>query len=211
MMLQERASIENITLDGGPWNLYTEAGRQVDVQRCEIIVNVPDIATRVMITRNLRYKAKFIGRGLKQNLVLQDGTETIHLMKGDRLEPSLAMRDVSDFESRIPPFSVEFWRMFPEDRLVHNSPLFMIPGLGIDTHGPDTLHQWCLGPVCNFIPLALWFLVGSSVYSPAIDYLSTEGCAKIALMRIKKTNFGSTTVSNAPRRGGVKKVAKFGT
>ena len=75
--------------------------------------------------------------------------------------------------------------MFDEDRVLHDSPLFLIPGLGIDTHGADMLHQWCLGPVLSFIPLALWFLIKSSLYSPAIDFLSTEDCANIALMRIK--------------------------
>jgi hypothetical protein len=184
-MLSELESLQGITLYGGPWNYYTEDARKRDVSRCEIHVYVADIATRVRITTNLRYKAAFIGRGLIRPLTIAIGDDTIYLMKGDRLEPTLDMMDVSLFESMTPPFTAVFWRNFQEDRVLHNSPLFLTPGLGIDTHGPDTLHQWCLGPMCTYIPLAIWFLVGSSVYSPNISYLSTEDCCKIALMRVK--------------------------
>jgi hypothetical protein len=187
MALSERDSLENISLDGGPWTPYTELGRLKDVKRSEIVVHVPDVATRVRLTMHLRYNNKFIGRGLIENLEIPSADGIVYLMQGDRLEPCLEMRDVSQFESMTPPFSITFWRNFADDRLLHNSPLFSIPGLGIDTHGPDTLHQWCLGPVCQFIPLALWFLVESSLYTPSIDFISSEDCTKIALVKIKAT------------------------
>jgi hypothetical protein len=149
-------------------------------------VEIRDLETRTKLTKELRYKSKFIGRGLIRPVTVRDqfGRET-NLIVGDRLEPTLALRDVSKFESLQPPFRVRFWRCFEEDRVIHDSPLFLVPGLNIQTQGPDSLHGWALGPVSSYIPLVLWFLIGSSLYTPAIDYLSTEDCAKIALMRIK--------------------------
>ena len=183
-MFTDPASLENISLDGTPWENYDEAGRLEDVGRCAISFEVPDLMTRVRLSSNLRYRKSFVGRGLKQSMTV--GDPPIYLMKGDRLEPTLALRDVSDFESLVPPFEVTFWRNFDEDRVLHDSPLFWVPGLGVDTHGPDTLHTWCLGPVISFIPLALWFLIESSIYTPKIDFLSREDCSSIALMRIKQ-------------------------
>ena len=145
-------------------------------------MDIPDVQTQMGIRELLRYKAKFQGRGLIQR-VLVGGTQ---LIEGDRLEPSLFLRDVADFELMTPPFRVTFWRMFNEDRCLHNSPLFLTPGLGIQTHAADTLHCWLLGPVEQFIATALWFLIGSSVYTPKIDYLSTEDCNRIALLRVKQ-------------------------
>jgi hypothetical protein len=107
-------------------------------------------------------------------------------MKGDRLEPTLAMRDVSKFEDLTPPFDATLRRCFGEDRVLHDTLLLLVPDLGIDTHGSDTMHSWCLGPVISYIPVAILFLIGSSIYTPSIDFLSKEDCSKIGLMQIKK-------------------------
>ena len=181
------ASLQNITLEGGPWTPYDKAQRLEDVHRSSIVVEIIDLATRARISKELRYKSKFIGRGLIKPVTVRDqfGRPT-NLVVGDRLEPTPELRDVSAFETLAPPFRVRFWRCFDEDRVIHDSPLFFVPGLRIDTQGPDSLHGWALGPVCSYIPLALWFLIGSSIYTPAIDHLSTEDCAKIALLRIKQ-------------------------
>jgi hypothetical protein len=182
MMLSEPASLQNISLEGGPWNNYTEQDRLEDVDRSEILVDVLDVPMRSAISTRLRYKSKFLGRGMIRPLRVGD----VSLIIGDRLEPDEHLRDVSDFEGLQPPFRVKFWRCFSDDRVIHDSPLFLVPGLGIDTQGPDTLHGWALGPVLAFIPVALWFLIGSSVYTPGIEGLSTEDCAKIAMLRIKQ-------------------------
>jgi hypothetical protein len=182
-MLTDVVSLRGITLEGGPWTPYSEAARRRDADRSSIFVTVCDIATRSLISKILRYKKKFLGRALIKPIKVGD----INLIPGDRLEPSLTLRDVADFEALENfPFQVVFWRMFGEDRLLHDSPLFLVPGLGIDTHGADTLHDWALGPLEKFIPFALWFLIGTELYQPAIDFLSTEDCANIALMQIKK-------------------------
>jgi hypothetical protein len=181
MMMKEPESFRNVTIDGGPWDDYTENARLEDVERCCITLDVLDLGMRSKITSALRYKSKFLGRGLIRRL--QFGATS--LIVGDRLEPTPWMRDVAHFEFLVPPFQVRFWRCFEEDRVLHDSPLFLVPGLDITTQGPDTLHGWALGPVVAFIPFALWFLVQSSLYTPGIAHLSTEDCAKIALLRIR--------------------------
>ena len=184
LMISSVESLENVSLNGGPWDPYSEADRQQDVERSAIVARIPDLASRILVSTHLRYKKAFIGRGLKDRIIV--GDPPIQLMKGDRLEPTLAMRDVSKFEDLTPPFDVTFWRCFGEDRVLHDTPLFLVPGLGIDTHGPDTLHSWCLGPVISYIPVAILFLIGSSIYTPSIDFLSKEDFSKIGLMQIKK-------------------------
>jgi hypothetical protein len=135
-MFTDPASLENISVNGAPWENYDEAGRLEDVGRCAISFEVPDLMTRVRLSSNLRYRKSFVGRGLKQSMTV--GDPPIYLMKGDRLEPTLALRDVSDFESLVPPFEVTFWRNFDEGRVLHDSPLFSGPRLG--SRHPRTRH-----------------------------------------------------------------------
>ena len=107
------------------------------------------------------------------------------LWKGDRLEPCRALRDVGLFESTPTPFYANFWRMRDDDRVLHESPVFTIPGLTTDRHGICTLHTWHLGPVVRVVPKALWFLLSTPLFVPQIPYLSNEECTKIGILRIK--------------------------
>lgn len=75
--------------------------------------------------------------------------------------------------------------MTEDDRCLHDSPLFWVPGLGVNTHGPDVLHVWALGPVLSFVAHCFWFLVQSSLYKPNISHIDTSDCLKIGLLRVK--------------------------
>ena len=91
-----------ITLDGGPWTDYDETQRLEDVERSTINVEIPDLATRSLVIRNLRYKKSLIGRGLVADL------PGLMLRAGDRLEPTVEMRDVAKFDTTPPPFTASF-------------------------------------------------------------------------------------------------------
>ena len=96
LMISSVESLENVTLNGGPWDPYSEADRQQDVERSAIVVRIPDLASRILVDTFTLQKKTFIGRGMKDRIIV--GDSPIQLMKGDRLEPTLAMRDVSKFE-----------------------------------------------------------------------------------------------------------------
>ena len=150
-----------------------------DIERSTLKVVVDSVVMRSRILGLLRYKKTFVGRGLVGAI------PELGLMPGDRLEPSLALMDVARFGQTPVPFEATFWRMTTDDRCVHSSPLFWIPGIRIDTQGPDTLHVWALGPVVSYVGKAIWFLVKCQLYNPNISHISPEDCAKIALLKIK--------------------------
>ena len=178
-----------------PWEDYTEELLREDVERSTITIAVPDLETRVAIARELRYRKRFIGRGL-----IRAVASVPALRVGDRLEPSEALPDVSQFEVQAPPFNAVFWRMDSDDRVLHDSPLFTVPGLSVQTHGCDTLHCWALGPVCAFVSTALWYLLGTSVFAINIDGLAAEDCMRISLTRVKQRLFDHYKIKRGDER-----------
>ena len=147
--------IDNVTLDVGPWELYTLKMYQQDLRVHDIVVEIRSREDRSLVYRALKYSTKFGGRGLTGN-VLVNGTQ---LMLGDRLEPSPELLGVDGFQSKDPPFTIHFWRGGDEDRLTHASPLLRIEGVSHQRHGIDTLHSWHLGPLCRYIYLVLKLFV----------------------------------------------------
>ena len=165
--------------DEGPWELYSAEDYTEDVNRCQIRIRVDTREMHSDIKRSLRYKKRFIGRGLINDLPLYG------LIKGDRLEATPAILDVALFDECVPPFDCIFWRMAKEDRVLHASPLFLIPGLSTQTHGGDVLHTWALGPVSADVALAIWWLVKSPAFRVSIPGLDEADEIRLSLHRIR--------------------------
>jgi hypothetical protein len=167
------------TIDDGPFATYTVDLWEEDRDRCRIDVCVLTPEMHSDLKRALRYRKKFIGRGLKEHL------DAYSLRRGDRLEPTKGLPDVAQFESMVPPFWVVFWRCTDEDRLIHESPLFTIPGLSVQSQGPDVLHYWALGPVAAFVALVIWWLITTPLFAVKVEGLSTEDETRLALFKIR--------------------------
>ena len=177
--ITDPSSLRNITLEGGSWAKYTARDHEENIARCSLDVLVDSLAMRSKITRSLRYRQQFLGRGLIHPI------PELSLRVGDRLVPTELLTDVASFDTQVPPFRVRFWRMLPEDRVLFDSPLFLLPGITIETHGVDSLHCWALGPVCAFVSLSIWFLISTPLYAPHMAGCGPEDVVRVGLLRIK--------------------------
>jgi len=83
----------------------------------------------------------------------------LHLLAGDRLEPSHYLADISKFESMVPSFEVSFWRPSNETICKHRCPLCSVEGVSTRTLAPDTLHTLYLGVYKAFCVALFWALI----------------------------------------------------
>ena len=88
---------------------------------------------------DLRRQNNFGGRALRVDL------PTLGLRRGDRLEPCEGLTDMHRFEELVVPFTVIFWRTSIATRLWRMSPLWIIPGFGLQCLSIDLLHTLDLG------------------------------------------------------------------
>ena len=179
--ITDRTSIEGISLDGGSWDDYSDQAYRRDISRSKIVITILDDNMRDAIKSALRYRKSLLGRGLISDLRMFEPP----LWKGDRLEPTKVLLDVGEFEYTQTPFQATFWRMREDDRVLHESPIFGIPGLSTERHGICTLHTWHLGPVIRVVPVCLWFLLSTPLFNSFLPFLSNEDNIKIGMLQIK--------------------------
>lgn len=134
---------------------------------------------RAAILAALQFGTKLIGRGLVRDVV------ELGLEKGDRLEPGLDVYDVALFELTAMPFQCVFWRLQRDDRLLHGSLLWTIPGATVACIAVDLLHSWHLGGLSDYIGAALWCVVQSGVLTTQFADLPAQDAHKLGLMRLK--------------------------
>ena len=173
--------MDNISLHIEPWTVYRANDWQQDVQAHKIVVVISTIPERSAVYTRLRYGKRFLGRGLVESCVIGG----VQLAVGDRLEPTPSLLDVSRFQYTQPPFECVFWRMTPDDRVIHESPILLIEGLSVDTHGIDILHTFHLGPLLRYIPLVLNLVLKSNVLVNVLPYLMADDTRRVGLQRIK--------------------------
>ena len=174
--------LHECSLDIAPWNPYTRQDYDADLLRHKISIPVPNIATRQAIYRSLMYSFKFFGRVVKFPIRVGG----VDLLVGDRLEPTASMLDVGDFETKVPPFNALFWRGSTDDRVSHESPLYLIKGFFLNNHGVDILHAWHLGPLLYYLPLVFNLFIKSLVMlSSNLPHISLADTRRLALLRIK--------------------------
>lgn len=143
------------------------------------VAQINSEAEKNMVLGSLRYNKSRMGRALTRDI------PSLGLMMGDRLEPSLDLRDVAMLDSMEVPFSVTFWRMSRRDRVVHLSPLFKIKGVGPESFAIDLLHTWHLGCLARYIGHVFWFLVKSNIYAPQIPMTDAAERHRVALQQMK--------------------------
>ena len=97
----------------------------------------------------------------------------------------LRFRIYGRFDSMVPPFHATFWRMQPEARLRHHSPLMDIEGVGMGSFAIDILHTWHLGPLLKYIPKVFWTLIRADVWGDAPPWLYTEDKLHLNLVHLR--------------------------
>ena len=135
------------------------------------------------ICRNLEYSRKRRGRALVRDL------PRFGLSKGWRVEPSRNVPDVSELENTALPVDVTFWTGPEDGRLTHMCPLFLLEGLTLDTWSIDIMHAWHLGPMQQFISLAIHSCLNSGVFSPQNRNMPAEDIREVGLLNIKSELF----------------------
>ena len=92
------------------------------------------------------------------------GLSALGLEKGDRLEPTAAMPNVSLLDKLSTfPFTVRFWRRYPDAVCYRRNPL-MEPrlGLGLEQFAIDVMHCFFLGIVQSYIGEVFWSIVNAN-------------------------------------------------
>ena len=141
-----------------PWPEATHTEYMDACQDCEVLCVLTCDNDVQDILKELRYDKRdngARGRALKKSI------PRFGLRLHDRLEPSLAVLDVSRFEEISTfPKTVIFWRRDNETRARHRNPLFDI-GLGITISLLiiDLLHALNLGVVKDFVRNSFWELI----------------------------------------------------
>jgi len=146
-------------IDGGHWEQEDEESHGAEVARHEITITVESVNTQRLLKHAIVYRESLLGRALARDI------PHFNLLKGDRLEPSTAVPDISRFEFADVPFEATFWRSETPDRLLHNSPLMSIIGCGPHSWAIDLLHSWHLGPEGYFIAHVCRFVIRSKIFS----------------------------------------------
>ena len=144
-----------------------------------VYVRVESRDIRQRIWKELVYSRKRMGRCLKEPIA------ELGLLAGDRLEPSSSVMDVGAFKFLETPFVATFWRMKDEDRLIHNSPLWCIPGFGLKTLTIDALHTWVFGPLAFYTGFVLRFCLVHRVWCQDLPYIDSEEYMRLNLLRCR--------------------------
>ena len=140
-----------------PWEQTTLAHYDAACARCEIKVCVTSELHRLIQPRLTFDRSE---RG-NQGLVLSADVPSAGLKAGDRLEPSVALRDVHKFGSLTDfPVDVIFWRCCLETRARHRNPLLCEElGITMQTFLVDVLHALFLGVIKEFCMQLAWELI----------------------------------------------------
>ena len=85
------------------------------------------------------------------------------------------------------PIRIVFWvKPYKLCRILHETPLFMIPGVTVASWCIDLLHAWHLGPLARYVAMVCWLMIRSRVLvSKACAHLDKETTEKLGLLGIK--------------------------
>jgi hypothetical protein len=182
-LLTTLRAISGFSLDTCPFEEWSDQDHRDEVARCKIVVHIPTPEIKSTIWRALRYLKRSFGRSLAFDLP----TLVPPLQRFDRLEPTEALPNVADFETQPVPFSVLFWRMnVKEDRVLHDSPLLKVEGVGFQSAAIDILHSLHLGAYPTYIGYSLEMILNlRSFAGNFMGFLDADDVRRVNLGHIK--------------------------
>lgn len=145
------------------------------------VVIIVDQETLEFLLSHLAYKYKQLGRVVCKRL------PALGLKAGDRLEPSVELPDIAKLKRTSPiPIQLTFWTAsIKHARLLHESPVFDIPGVTVESWCVDILHGWHRGPLSAYVAFSLHFLVDSTLFDPLSKNMDADLRHRLALLHIK--------------------------
>ena len=179
--LQEQCSSQ-VTLDTLPFKAYTTEDYMNDLSRWVKVTEITSAELRSKVYQSLAYRRKFRGR-----VLLRDVRE-LGLKKHSRLMPSTTLPDVAMFEFMEVPFTASWWTATPDDRLLHDCPLFQVPGVTLEAWSLDLMHAWHLGPVQTLVSMGFNFCLDTGLWSPKTDIDASEK-RRLGLLALKAELF----------------------
>ena len=104
-------------------------------------------------------------QGSRGRALIQD-VPSLHLWKGDRLEPCANLPDVGAFEELATfPVEIVWWRPAAETSARHRNPLLSASiGVSLRTIVVDLLHTMHLGVLHRYVRSALWHMIDAGVW-----------------------------------------------
>lgn len=133
--------------------------------KCEIWVQFATQESLIDVAKHLYYDKRTYGH---RGRCLNQSFPELGLLKGDRVEPSYELQDVSRFEEQAAPCRVLFWRATQETSTRHRNPLFD-PAIGVTVQSikVDSLHCLALGVWQAVLSPILAAIVAEDIYGAA--------------------------------------------
>jgi len=165
-------ALQSVSMASLPWDEHEPSDYYEACRNCEVVVIVPDQRGIMDIRKELEWDKRqngFRGRALMGDV------PKYNLIKGDRLEPSKMLIDITDFDNiSVFPTILHFWRTTKETITLHRNPLFDDPDVDIEgeelginpytTMTVDPLHDIHLGVLAKFIVWCLWTFLIADIY-----------------------------------------------
>ena len=148
------------------WPETTDADYDLACDACEVKIIVATLEQRKHITDALKFDKR--DKGGRGRCLVRD-LPAWNLRELDRLEPSVEIPDVAQFDEHPVPFRATFWRASEETATRHRNPLCSQPkyGLALSIFTIDSLHSFYLGPLNGWCRVTLWELIESNAYGIA--------------------------------------------
>ena len=182
--LDELAVYEGFSLVASAHELKTAADYDRACAACEVRVRVLDPEAKAILVGALFYDTRNNGA---HGRALRVDVPQLGLLKGDRLEPSFSLADVSKLETLGLPCDLLFWRPRSETLSKHRCPLFAVPGVSLKTLAPDTLHTLHLGCFKAFCQTTLWLLVDTNAFQ--VNATTAESRLELSVMSLRHELF----------------------
>lgn len=98
--------------------------------------------------------------------------------------PSVELPDVGLLEHRPLPLKTSWWVAPLDARVVHDCPLLMLSGVGLESWSLDIMHTWHLGPIQLLVSMSFNYCLDSGLWCPA-THIDSEEKRKLGLLALK--------------------------
>ena len=163
---EDRFDIAGLNPLGVPWPSKTVDLYSAACAACEVLVEVTD-DNFPELRGSMSFDTREHGN---RGRCLQRDIPALHLLKGDRLEPSPELVNTMDFDRKQRPFICRFWRRSAETVARHRNPL-------VDSHPciepkdlvTDWLHCLSLGVFQYFLNFVFYWITDHGLLENSLE------------------------------------------
>ena len=167
-------NLQELSPLGHGWPMFDFEAYDAACKRCERPVKL-NRAQYSKVRQLLDFDRR---KGGARGRALTEAIPELGLAKGDRLEPSVSLPIVSNFDSMRPEIGgnieVMFWRRSEETRVRHRNPLISESLSPHRALGVDWQHGFSLGVFAYFINGFVYQLIEASTFAPAASTIAVR-------------------------------------